>query len=249
MPQSTANLALPLIAAAQASKHVTHNEALTALDTIVQLACLDKDLSSPPAAPREGDRYLVATQEPTGAWSGLSGEIALYQDGHWIGFPPQPGWLAWIIDESELYIFTAAGWELFRSTIKSLQSLALLGVNTTADGTNRLAVKADAALFTWDDMTPGSGDMRLTLNRRSATEEAALVLQSGYQTRGLFGLLPGDLVGLKVSTDGTSYAQGFCVHPATGCFGLGLTETPTAGLHLTTRRSGTGAVQIGRAHV
>ena len=47
MSQMTANLALPLIAAGQAGKHVTHNEALAALDTLVQLACLDKDLTSP----------------------------------------------------------------------------------------------------------------------------------------------------------------------------------------------------------
>lgn len=66
MSQVTANLALPLIAASQASKHVTHNEALTALDSLVQLACLDKDLTAPPGSPGEGDRYLVAAANPTG---------------------------------------------------------------------------------------------------------------------------------------------------------------------------------------
>ncbi|MCC0809144.1 DUF2793 domain-containing protein, partial [Methylobacterium sp. W2] len=48
MSQTTDNLALPLIAAAQAGKHVTHNEALVVLDRLVQLACLDKDLTAPP---------------------------------------------------------------------------------------------------------------------------------------------------------------------------------------------------------
>ena len=48
MPDAaTANLALPLMAAAQAQKHVTHNEALVALDTLAQLAVLDKDLTAP----------------------------------------------------------------------------------------------------------------------------------------------------------------------------------------------------------
>ncbi len=38
----TPNLALPYIQAAQAQKHVTHNEAIRALDAIVQLGVLDR---------------------------------------------------------------------------------------------------------------------------------------------------------------------------------------------------------------
>ena len=38
----TANLALPCIEGSQAQKHVTHNEALRVLDTLVQLAVLDQ---------------------------------------------------------------------------------------------------------------------------------------------------------------------------------------------------------------
>ncbi|GJD95726.1 DUF2793 domain-containing protein [Methylobacterium iners] len=246
MPQTTTNLALPLLAAAQAGKHVTHNEALLGLDALVQLACLDKDLSAPPANPAEGDRYLVATPEPTGAWAGLTGQVACYQDGHWLGFPPRPGWLAWIADEGELYIRVRDGWVPFRTTIGSLGNLDRLGINTAGDAANRLAVKADAVLFSWDDVTPGSGHVRLTLNRRSEAEEAAIVLQSGYETRALFGLLGGDRVGLKVSADGATYAPGFGVHPVTGGFGLGPTAMPAAGLHLTTLRSGTGPGAVPR---
>lgn len=39
----TTQLNLPYIAAAQAQKHVTHNEALRALDAIIQLSVLDRD--------------------------------------------------------------------------------------------------------------------------------------------------------------------------------------------------------------
>ncbi len=91
MADTTPSLALPLIAAGQAQKHVTHNEALAGLDTLVQLACLTKDRTAPPAAPAEGDRYLLAAPNPTGAWAGLSGQIVRFQDGAWIGFRPKPG--------------------------------------------------------------------------------------------------------------------------------------------------------------
>jgi hypothetical protein len=55
----TIHLALPYIAASQAQKHVTHNEALRMLDALVMLSVKDRDLSAPPGSPEEGDRYLV----------------------------------------------------------------------------------------------------------------------------------------------------------------------------------------------
>lgn len=74
----TPNLSLPYIAAAQAQKHVTHNDAIRALDAIVQLAVLDLNLATPPASPTEGDRYIVAASA-TGAW---------------MFYAPKEGWLA-----------------------------------------------------------------------------------------------------------------------------------------------------------
>ncbi len=50
----TAHLSLPYIAAAQAQKHVTHNEALHILDSVVQLAVIDRDLAAPPRLARRG---------------------------------------------------------------------------------------------------------------------------------------------------------------------------------------------------
>jgi hypothetical protein len=62
----TPNLSLPLLAAAQAQKHVTHNEALLALDALVQCAVLDRDLAAHPPPPENGERYIVGPS-PSGA--------------------------------------------------------------------------------------------------------------------------------------------------------------------------------------
>ncbi|HEX2448922.1 MAG TPA: DUF2793 domain-containing protein [Methyloceanibacter sp.] len=51
MAEESAKLRIPYIAAAQAQKHVTHNEAMTLLDTLVQLSVIDKDLTAPPGSP------------------------------------------------------------------------------------------------------------------------------------------------------------------------------------------------------
>jgi hypothetical protein len=106
---TTDNLGLPYIAAAQAQKHVTHNEALRALDALVHLAVLDKDLSAPPAPPAAGARYIVGPG-PTGAWAGQAGCIAAWQDGAWAFHAPHEGWLAWIADEGRLYAWRTSAW-------------------------------------------------------------------------------------------------------------------------------------------
>src|SRR5262245_66559721 len=107
--ETTDNLGLPYIVAAQAQKHVTHNEALRALDALFHLSVLDKDLTVPPASPVAGDRYIVAAGAG-GAWSGQAGKVAAWQDGAWAFHAPHEGWLAWVADEDRLYAWRPGGW-------------------------------------------------------------------------------------------------------------------------------------------
>ena len=108
MSDATTNLVLPYILAAQAQKHVTHNEALRILDGLVQLSVLDRDLTAPPGSPADGDRYIVATGA-TGDWAGWDLNVALWTDGAWLRLPPRPGWRAWVEDEGLLLVYDGAG--------------------------------------------------------------------------------------------------------------------------------------------
>lgn len=109
MSETTAHLALPFLMAAQAQKHVTHNEALRMLDAMVQLSVATRSLSAPPASPAEGARYIVASGA-TGIWTGGDGNVACWLDGAWMRFPPKPGWLAWVEDEAQVLIWSGAAW-------------------------------------------------------------------------------------------------------------------------------------------
>ena len=111
MSDATTHLLLPYILAAQAQKHVTHNEALRILDGLVQLSVLDRDLTAPPGTPADGDRYLVASGA-TGDWVGWDLNIALWTDGAWLRLPPRTGWRTWVEDEALLLVWTGAAWEV-----------------------------------------------------------------------------------------------------------------------------------------
>lgn len=119
----SANLALPYLAASQAQKHVTHNEALRLLDGIVQLSVKDRHLSSPPGSPAEGARYIVASGA-SGAWAGWVGSIAMWADGSWFRLIPKVGWLAWVEDEALALIWNGSAWESFVSALGMIAQAA-----------------------------------------------------------------------------------------------------------------------------
>lgn len=105
----SANLALPFLAAGQAQKHVTLNEALNCLDAVVQLVVESRALATPPASPGEGQRFIVAGVG-AGAWAGQGGRIAAFQDGAWRFIVPREGWQAFARDEGAMLSFFAGAW-------------------------------------------------------------------------------------------------------------------------------------------
>lgn len=105
------NLALPYLAAAQAQKHVTVNEALRALDALVQIAVESAELSTPPGSPADGQRWIVG-DAPTDAWAGQTDKIAAWQDGAWTFYAPRDGWRAWDRENARELVYRSSppGW-------------------------------------------------------------------------------------------------------------------------------------------
>ncbi|MDB5561195.1 MAG: hypothetical protein JWN11_613 [Hyphomicrobiales bacterium] len=256
MDQS-ANLNLPYIMPSQAQKHITHNEAIRALDALVQLVIVDRDLAAPPVTPADGACYIVAASA-TGAWAGKSTQIAAFQDGGWQFYPPNPGWRAWIIDENQLAVWSGSAWIV--AAVRSVNPAALVGVNATADATNKLAVKSDAILLSHDDVTPGTGDMRVTINKSAAANTASFLLQDAYSGRAEFGLTGDDNFHVKVSPDGSVWKEALLIDRSNGRVGIGAAAPArnlavavddasnaavTPLLRLTHTTSGTPAIGIG----
>jgi hypothetical protein len=214
----TSRLELPLLAASQAQKHVTHNEALLALDALTHLAVIDRR-ATPPTAPAEGSRYLVEAGA-SGAFAGQAGKIAVFEDNGWRFLTPRQGWLAWVAQDQAPLVHDGSGWTELKT-----RSADRLGIGATADATNRLAVASPAALF-----SHAGSDSRVTVNKAAAGNTASLLFQTGYSGRAEIGLAGGDNFSLKVSSDGATWRQPLTVKRDTGFVGIG---TPDPGAPLT----------------
>ncbi|HEX6374600.1 MAG TPA: DUF2793 domain-containing protein [Allosphingosinicella sp.] len=94
MADTTPRFALPFIVPGQAQKELFHNEALTRIDLALHPAVEGAPTSSPPAAPDEGQCWIVAAAAG-GDWTGRDDMIAMWSEGGWRFVAPSPGTIAW----------------------------------------------------------------------------------------------------------------------------------------------------------
>jgi hypothetical protein len=234
----TPNLTLPYILAAQAQKHVTHNEAIRALDCLVQLSVLSRTVTEPPPSPAEGNRYIVASGA-SGAWEGQDGKVAAFQDGAWAFYAPKEGWIAWVESENILAVYEAGTWSAVpgggggvtaHGMLTGLDhddhpqyhtdargdarytpnNPATLGINATADTTNRLAVASPASLFNH----AGNGH-QVKVNKNSSSDTASFLFQDNFSGRAEIGLAGDDDFHFKVSADGSAWNEAMVINRAT----------------------------------
>ena len=207
MDQTTTNLKLPYIAPSQAQKHVTHNEAIRALDALVQLSVMSRKLKNAPPEPSEGDRYIVAS-EAVVPWAGKTDQIAAWQDDAWAFFQPQEGWHAWVAEEQTFAVFDRNSWSRVAGGTNPVDSV---GINTVADENNRLALKSPASLF-----DHAGGGHQLKINKVDDSHTASLLFQSNYQGRAEMGTMWGRDFHIKTSSDGNRWQDAMAVDSATG---------------------------------
>ncbi len=105
----TPRYAMPLLDAAQAQKHVTVNEALARADALAAGRVERRDLSSPPAAPADGDVFIVGAGA-TDDWAGQDGALALFLNGGWAFVAPWEGAAFWVAAERVRATYDGGSW-------------------------------------------------------------------------------------------------------------------------------------------
>ena len=211
MMENSANLSLSYVMPQQAQKHVTVNETFRRLDAVVQLTAKSRSAATQPLSPADGDRYILPPSATGDFWSGEpENQLVAYQDGSWVAIAPKAGWRCFVEDEASLRVFDGSAW----SAISGQSASDRVGINTTADATNRLAVKSDAVLFSHDDVTPGNGSMRLVLNKAETAATTSLLFQAAFGGIVEQGLLGDDQFTIQVSDDqGQSFEPAVTISP------------------------------------
>lgn len=106
---NSVRLGLPFLAAGQAQKEVTHNEALALIDAGLHASAAAAGVNVPPPTPAAGQCWIVGSA-PTGAWADQAGALACWTDGGWRFLPPQEGMAVWLIGEQLWCVHEASGW-------------------------------------------------------------------------------------------------------------------------------------------
>lgn len=207
MPDTSARLSLPYLMPAQAQKHVTHNEALERLDVLAQLTLRSLGATTPPSVPQEGEVHALGAGA-SGDWAGQDGKLAAFTGGAWLFLTPAEGWAASLEGSGSLLVFSGGGWS---AATAQTQNLAGLGVNTTSDATNRLAVAAPATLLSHE----GAGH-QVKVNKAGLADTASLLFQTGWSGRAEMGLAGSDDFSVKVSADGSTWSEALRAEAATG---------------------------------
>ena len=202
-------LSLPLMQPAQAQKHVTHNEALQQLDILVQLVLRGVGSTLPPAVPVPGEVYALGAGA-TGVWNGHDGLLAVFVSGGWQFIAPRIGWRGWDQTGQVLRAWDGSAW-VDLSSAPQLNNLEGIGIGTSADPTNRLAVVAAATLLSH----AGAGH-QLKINKATAGDTASLLYQSGWSGRAEMGLAGNDDFAIKLSADGSVWTDALVLNRTTG---------------------------------
>ncbi|ULG00590.1 tail fiber [Alteromonas phage vB_AmaS-R9Y1] len=105
---TTARLKLPEITQSQASKHLTHNEALAMLDIYAGASLNSVTTATPPSVPVEGSAFFVP-EGATGDWAPNEGKIAFRFNAEWHYIDLPTGWIFEILDEERVVVARASG--------------------------------------------------------------------------------------------------------------------------------------------
>ena len=204
---TTPHLAITLVEQSQSQKEVTVNQAFARIDAVLNSGAKSRTTATPPVSPIAGDVYIIAAS-PSGDWAGKTGNIT-YFDSIWRFITPIEGMTLWVNDENLLYSYDGSAW-ILSSNPTEFQNLTKLGINTTADTTNKFSVASSAVLFNHNGT-----NIQAKLNKNSAADTASFLFQTGFSGRAEFGTIGDNNFTLKVSANGSSFQDALKIIAAT----------------------------------
>ncbi|PZQ95185.1 MAG: hypothetical protein DI533_20250 [Cereibacter sphaeroides] len=121
---------------------VQHDPDTRKLSALVQ--CHAKSRTALPGSPVDGDIYIVPSAAGTNP-----NQIVIRDNGAWVYYAPQEGWLVWVDDEDNFVVWSGTAWTPFRPGTVLPDIAGKAG--------KVLKVNAGATGLTWADDLQGSG--------------------------------------------------------------------------------------------
>lgn len=215
------------------------NNALNAIDVLLQLAFVSVGLNAPAASPADGARYAVGTA-PTGLWAGKAGMIASWTatPGFWTFQAARYGYN---LADSTLYVRNGNVWVPMAGLSNPMTSSADLIVGGIAGAPVRLPAGASGQVLTrtadglvWATPATGGTATAAPVTADATTARTLKLTDTGTYLR-TTGAAPVITVPLQVAVAWADNAEVTIRHAGTGT----LTLTPTVGVTLNAPSGGT----------
>lgn len=205
MTDFSPNLQLPYLLSSQNQKHLILNESLLKLDNLVMMKIISNIITSPPAMPNEGDKYIIPSSA-NGEWQNKTNMIAIFNNSSWDYIDPNDGFLAYLESEKQYISFFDNEWKFLPIEISNFQNLPLIGIGTNADINNPISAKINNALFSAKYINEnGNGEIRYLLNKEDISKTASYIFQNNWSGRAEFGLIGDDNFSIKLSQNGIDW--------------------------------------------
>jgi hypothetical protein len=211
---TTPRLGAPELATSQTNKEETVNEQIRYLESAAgHFIFKDRDLSTPPVSPADGDCYLVKATG-TGTWAGQDGKVAYFLNTAWVFITPREGFTAWVNDEDVFIGYDGAAWNVIASPSGVYVPLSYLDTDGTLAANSDTKLASQKATKTYVDGKVAGLSWKQAVRAATTSNHTLATAYANGQVIDGVTLATGDRVLIKNQT--TASENGIYIVPASG---------------------------------
>jgi hypothetical protein len=211
---TTPRLGAPELATSQTNKEETVNEQIRYLESAAgHFIFKDRDLSTPPVSPADGDCYLVKATG-TGTWAGQDGKVAYFLNTAWVFITPREGFTAWVNDEDVFIGYDGAAWNVIASPSGVYVPLSYLDTDGTLAANSDTKLASQKATKTYVDGKVAGLSWKQAVRAATTSNHTLATAYANGQVIDGVTLATGDRVLIKNQTTGSE--NGIYIVPASG---------------------------------